>query len=53
MADVKRDWHEIFKAMKIKDLQPRLIHPGRQSFKIGEIQSFPDKKKLKQFVMTK
>ena len=40
--------------MKSKDLLPRIISPARLSFKIeGEIRSFPDKKKLKEFVNTK
>ena len=40
--------------MKSKDLQPRLLYPARLSFKIeGEIRSFPDEKKLKDFVNTK
>ena len=38
----------------MKELQPRLHYPARLSFKIeGEIRSFPDKKKLKEFVNTK
>ena len=50
----RRDWHEIFKVMKSKDLQPRLLYPARLSFKIeGEMRSFPEKKKLKEFVNTK
>ena len=50
----RREWHEIFKVMKSKDLQPRLIFPARLSFKIErEIKSFPDKKKLKEFVDSK
>ena len=50
----RREWHEIFKVMKSKDQQPRLLYPARLSFKIeGEIRSFPDKKKLKEFVNTK
>ena len=45
---------EIFKVMKSKDLQPRLLYPARLSFKIkGDIRSFSDKKKLKEFVNTK
>ena len=37
--------------MKSKHLQPRLLYPARLSFEIeGEIRSFPDKKKLKEFV---
>ena len=40
--------------MKSKNLQPRLLYPRRLSFKIeGEIRSFLDKKKLKEFVKTK
>ena len=50
----RREWHEIFKVMKSKDLQPRLLYLARLSFKIkGEIRSFPDKKKLKEFINTK
>ena len=39
--------------MKSKDLQPRLRYPARLSFKIEEVKSFPDKKKLKEFVTIK
>ena len=50
----RREWCEIFKVMKSKDLQPRLLYPAKVSFKIkGEIRSFPDEKKLKEFVNTK
>ena len=39
--------------MKSKHIQPRLLYPAKLSFKIeGEIRSFPDKKKLKDFVNT-
>ena len=47
----KRDWQEIFKVMESRDLQPRLLYPAKLSFGIkGQIKSFPDKKKLKQFI---
>ena len=50
----RREWHEILKVMKSKDLQPRLFYPVRLLFKIeGEIRSFPDKKQLKEIVNTK
>ena len=50
----RRDCHKILKVMKSKDLQPRLLYPARLSFKIErEIVSFPDKKKLTQFITTK
>ena len=40
--------------MKAKNMQPRLLYPERLSFKIeGEINSFPDEKKLKEFVTTR
>ena len=44
----RRDWHEIFKVMGGKDLQPRLLYPARLSLTIkGETSSFLDKKKLR------
>ena len=30
----RRDWQEIFKVMKSRDLQPRLPHPAKISFRI-------------------
>ena len=37
--------------MKSKDLQPRLLYPAKLLFRIkGQIKSFPDKKKLKEFI---
>ena len=44
----RKDWQEIFKVMKSRDLQPRLLYPEKLSFGIeGKIKSFPDKKKTK------
>ena len=41
----KRYWQEIFKVMKSRDLQSRLLYPAKLSFRIeGQIKSFPDKK---------
>ena len=40
----RRDWQKIFKVMKEKNLQPRLLYPARISVKYeGEINSFTDK----------
>ena len=40
--------------MKGKDLHPRLLYPEKLSFRIKRhIKRFPDKKKLKEFVITK
>ena len=48
------DWQEIFKVMKSRDLQPRLLYPAKVTFKMErQIKSFPDKKKLKEFIITK
>ena len=50
----RREWQDIFKVLKGKNLQPRLLYPSRISFKIdGEIKSFTDKQKLREFSTTK
>ena len=50
----RREWHGIFKVMKGKKLQPRLLYPARISFRFdGEIKSFIDKQKLREFSTTK
>ena len=50
----RRDWQEIFTVMKSRDLHPRLLYPAKLSFRIkGQIKKFPDKKKLKEFFITK
>ena len=43
----RREWHDIFKVMKGKDIQSRIFYPARISFRFdGEIKSFTDKQKL-------
>ena len=50
----RRDWQEAFKGMKSKDLQPRLLYPVKPAFRMEEqIKCFPDKAKLKEFILTK
>ena len=50
----RKNWQELLKMMKSKDLQPRLLYPAKLSFSIkGQIKNFPDKKKLKDFIITK
>ena len=50
----RRKWQDIFKALKGKNLQPRLLYPVRISLKIdGEIKSFPDNQKLIECSTTK
>ena len=46
----RRGWHDIFKEMKGKELQPRMFYPARLSFRFdGGITSFSDKQKLREF----
>ena len=50
----RREWQDIFKVLKGKNLQPRLLYLARTSFNIdGEIKSFSDKQKLREFSTTK
>ena len=50
----RREWQDILKVMKENNLQPRLLYPARISFKYeGEIKSFTDKQKLREFSTTK
>ena len=50
----RREWQDIFKVLKGKNLQPRLLYPTRISFKIdGEIKSFSDKQTLRESSTTK
>ena len=50
----RREWQDILKVTKEKNLPPRLPYPARISFKYkGEIKSFTDKQKLREFITTK
>ena len=50
----RREWHDILNVMKGKNQQPRLLYPARISFRFdGEIKSFTDKQKLREFSTTK
>ena len=50
----RREWQDIFKVLKGKNLQPQLLYLAKISFRIdGEIQSFMDKQKLREFSTTK
>ena len=49
----RREWHHIFKVMKGKNVQPGLLYLARISFRFdGEIKSFTDKQKLREFSST-
>ena len=49
----RRGWKKVFKIMKGKDLHSRLLYPAKLSFRMeGQIKCFPDKVKLKEFIIT-
>ena len=49
----RRGWKEVFKVMKGKGLHPRLLYSGKLSFRMeGQRKCFPDKVKLKEFIIT-
>ena len=50
----RRGWTEVFQVIKVKEEHPRLLYPAKLSFRIeGQIKCFPDKVKLKEFIITK
>ena len=54
ILQARREGQDIFKVLTGKNLQPRLLYLARISFKIdGEIKSFSDKQKLREFSTTK
>ena len=54
ILQARREWQDILKVMEENNLEPRLLYPARISFKYeGEIKSFTDKQKLREFSTTK
>ena len=50
----RREWQDISQVLKGKNLQPRLLYLARISFNSdGEIKTFSDKQKLREFSTTK
>ena len=50
----RREWHDIFKGMKGKNLQTRTLYQARLSFTFDrEIKTFTDKQRLREFSNTK
>ena len=49
----RKEWQDIFKVMKGKNLQPRVLYPARISFRfVREIKTFTDRQKLREFSNT-
>ena len=54
MLKARREWQDIFKVLKVKNLKPRILYKARLSLrKGGERKNFSDKKKLKEWSNTK
>ena len=50
----RKGWKEVFKVMKSKKLQPRLLYRAKLSFGMeGQIKCFQDEVNLKEFITTK
>ena len=50
----QREWHDIFKVMKGRNLQPRVLYPARLLFRFNdEVKGFTDKQKQREFSATK
>ena len=49
----KKGWQDIFRVLNEKNMQPRILYPARLSCRIeGEIKSFQDRQKQKEYVIT-
>ena len=50
----RKDWQDIFRDLNENNMQPKILYPARLSCRIeGEIKSFQDRQKLKEYVTTK
>ena len=50
----KREWHDIFKEIKGKKLQPRILYPARLLFRFnGEIKKLSRQAEVREFSTTK
>ena len=50
----RRGSKEVFEVLKGRVLHPRLLYPAKLSFRMeGQIKCFPDKAKLKEYIITK
>ena len=54
ILQARMEWQDIFKGIKGKNLQLRLLSPERISFRVnGEIKTFTGKQKLREFSISK
>ena len=52
-CQARKGWQDISRVLNEKNMQPKILYPGRLSFRIGEIKSFQDRQKLKEYETTK
>ena len=51
IVQARREWDDIFKILKDKNFQPRILYPAKRSFRYnGGIKTFPYKQKLREFI---
>ena len=49
----RKGWHDTFRVLNEKNMQPRMLYPAGLSFGIeGEIKRFQDREKLKEYLTT-
>ena len=49
-----KEWNDIFKYLKDKNFQPRILYLAKISFRYdGETKTFPYKQKLREFIATR
>ena len=53
ILQARREWQNIFKVMKGRNLEQRILYPARLSFILRKDQKFSDTQKLKEFRNTK
>ena len=52
-VQAKREWNDVFKILKEKCLQPRVLYPRKISLRYaGEIKTFSDKQRWMEFIAT-
>lgn len=50
----RREWNDIFRVLKGKNYQLRILYPVRLTLRHeGEVRSFSDKQKLREFITTR
>lgn len=53
ICPTRGEWHDILKVLNGKNMQPRILYPGRLFFRMeGEIKNFQDRQELKEYVTT-